>query len=295
MANTITIFRADPNSGMLTMLNTMSVPELQTEAEMLTSPDGKFLFVSTSTLQSARILVFNIGTLGSLTPVAGSPFLVSTQLGSMSTDAAGKFLFATQNNQVFGFVVGNDGSLTLTADSPFTVRAPFNNPDKGPVSVNAVLDPAAQFLFVGDSVNAVIHVYTVGLKGTLVEVSGSPFQSGIAGTAIATDPQGRFVFMGGGSAQLTALVVNRDTGVLTLAPGSPFDNGPFRSGGIPVFDAKVDPSGKFVLFADTEETKITVSAIDQTTGSLTNVAGSPFLTALRPIGGGSPSVITITH
>ena len=62
-----------------------------------------------------------------------------------------------------------------------------------------------------------------------------------------------------------------------------------------VHDAKIDPSGKFVLFADSEETKITVFAIDQNTGALTNVPGSPFLAAQKVFGGGSPTVIAITH
>ncbi len=108
------------------------------------------------------------------------------------------------------------------------------------------------------------------------------------------DPQGRFVFVGT-SPQVEAFQVDQTTGALTSAPGSPYDNGPFRSGGAPIAQAVVDPSGKFVLFSDSDQTKITVFAIDQSTGALSNVSGSPFLAASKQLGGGSPTAIAVTH
>ena len=289
----INILKADANSGQLSKLSTFSVPDLQGYPEMITDPSGKFLFVSDTGPGTSKIYVFNIGTDGSLTSVSGSPFIVSQPIIGLSTDANGKFLFGTSQNQLFGFTIATNGAIAPTLSSPTVVRPPVMNPDKGPTNVVATVDPAARFVYVADSTTTTAYVYSMDSSGKLTLVSGSPFQTGVPSETIAVDPLGHFVF--GGEAQIYSLQVNQSTGALTSAPGSPTDNGPFRSGGEPVHDAKVDPSGKFVLFADSEETKITVFAIDQTTGALTNVPGSPFLAAQQVLGGGSPTVIAITH
>ena len=294
IAKTITSFHADASSGALTKLATTAVPALQGTPELLVDQTGKFLFVSDSLAN--HVFAFSIGSDGSLTSVAGSPFSAPIATGRLSTDAAGHFLFGTANNQIVGFTIAANGALTPVPGTPLTVRAPFDNPDKGPVGIEAAIDPQARFLFVADSVNPVLHVYTIGASGALTEVSGSPFQIGAASQLPVVDPTGRFLFLGSYAlAQVAAFSINQSTGAITAAPGSPYDNGPFRNGGAPVLDAKVDPSGKFLLLADSEETKITVFSIDQSTGALTNVPGSPFLTADKPLGGGTPSALAITH
>ncbi len=288
--------KADPDSGQLTAVGTTSLPDMQGYPVMVTDSAGKFLFVSDTSPAGGKIWVFSIGSSGDLSAVSGSPFTVSHPLSRLSIDANGKFLFGTFDNVIYGFAIGSDGAITPTSDSPTTVRAPFNTVGKGDFSVGAAIDPAGRYLFVGDSVNPIMHVYSVSGTGTLSEVQGSPFQIGFSGDAVSVDPQGKYVFVGSFSqAQVAALTINQATGAVSPAPGSPYDNGPFRNGGTPVLQSLVDPSGKFVLFDDSEETKITIFAIDQNTGALTNVPGSPFLAAQSVLGGGSPSVIAITH
>ncbi len=289
----INILKADPNSGQLTKVSTMPVPDLQGYPEMVTDPAGKVLFVSDTSPAGPKIWVFNIGSAGDLSAVSGSPFTVSQSFVGLSTDANGKFLFGTAGNQILGFTIASNGAITPTPGSPTTVRPPVENPDKGPTDVVATVDPAGRYVYVADSTTTTAYVYSMDPSGKLTLVSGSPFQTGVPSETIAVDPLGHFVF--GGEAQIYSMQVNQSSGALTSAPGSPTDNGPFRSGGEPVHDAKVDPSGKFVLFADSDQTKITVFAIDQTTGALTNVPGSPFLAAQSQLGGGSPTVIAITH
>jgi 6-phosphogluconolactonase len=288
---TIVVLRADPNSGALTQTMVVSVPELQSSPTMMTDPAGKFLFAADP--NGFQILVFSIQASGNLVPVAGSPFKISQPAQWLTMDASGKFLFATADHQVFGFSVASNGALTPTPGSPVTVRPAFVSVGKGEKGVRGVIDPRARFLFFSDAIYPVIHVFSVAADGALTPVAGSPFQSGTTSFAPAVDPSGRFIFTGG--AAVAALSVNQTTGEVAPVPGSPFDNGPFRSGGAPVYDATVDPSGKFLLLADTEQSKITVFSIDQNSGVLTNVDGSPFLTAAQPIGGGSPTNVTVTH
>lgn len=296
LGKVIHVLKADPNSGQLTKVNTTSVPDMQGYPDMITDAAGKFLFASDTSPLGPKIWVYSISSSGDLTPVPGSPFSVTQPVGRLSTDGNGKFLFGTFQNQIYGFNIASNGAISPTSDSPTTVRAPFITPGKGDISVGAAIDPAARYLFVGDSVNPVMYVYAISGDGTLTAVQGSPFQIGMAGDAVSVDPLGRFAFVGSfGQAQVAALSINPSTGAVAPAPGSPYDNGPFRSGGTPVLQSAVDPSGKFVLFDDSEETKITVFSIDQSTSALTNVAGSPFLAAQTTLGGGSPVNIAITH
>ena len=121
-----------------------------------------------------------------------------------------------------------------------------------------------------------MFVYAVSSNGTLTQVAGSPFQARVSGVAPAVDAAGRFVFVGGYNQPLVAaMAVNPATGALTPVPGSPFENGPSSSGSSPIFGTTSDPSGKFLLLADYNASKITVFSIDQNSGALTNVNGSP--------------------
>jgi Lactonase, 7-bladed beta-propeller len=288
---TIVLLRADPDSGVLTQSRVVSVPELQSPTGMITDPAGKFLFMADG--NGFQIFVFSIQASGDLLPVGGSPVKISQPPQWLTMDASGKFLFVTADHEVFGFTVAGNGALTPTTGSPVTVRPAFISVGKGEKGVRGVIDLGARCLFFSDAINPVMYVFSVGADGALTPVPGSPFQTGMTGFAPAVDPSGRFVFIGG--AIVPALSVNQATGALTPVPGSPFDNGPFRSGGAPVPDATVDPSGKFLLLADSEQSKITVFSIDQNSGVLTNVNGSPFPVAAQPIGGGSPSNVAVTH
>jgi len=291
LTKTIVVLRADANSGTLVQSQVVSVPELQSPPALITDPSGKFLYVADP--NGFQIIAFSIQSSGDLVRVPGSPFKITNPPNRLTMDAAGKFLFVSADNQLFGFKVAANGALTPTPESPVVVRPVFISPGKGPTGVSAVLDPLARFLFVADSTNPVMFVYTVAASGALTPVMGSPFPIATAGTAPAVDPTGKFVFVP--EATVAAMSVNQSTGALTNVPGSPFDNGPFRNGGAPVCDATTDPSGKFLLLADCENSAITVFTMDATTGALTNVSGSPFQVAAKPIGGGSPSVVAVTH
>jgi 6-phosphogluconolactonase (cycloisomerase 2 family) len=291
LTKTIVVLHADPNSGLLTQSEVVSVPELMSPPELTTDPAGKLLYLADP--NGFQVIAFAIQASGNLVRVPGSPFKISSPPIGLTMDATGKFLFTGADHQVFGFTVAANGALTPTPDSPVTVRPPFITPGKGPTWVSPVLDPKARFLFVEDTTNPVMFVYSLSGAGTLAPVAGSPFPTRTTGRLPAVDPAGKFVFVS--DAVVDALAVNQQTGSLTPVPGSPFDNGPFRNGGAPVCDTITDPSGKFLLLADCENSLVTVFSIDANSGALTNVSGSPFAVAAKPIGGGSPSAVVVTH
>jgi len=149
---------------------------------------------------------------------------------------------------------------------------------------------------VSDPVNATPHQYMVyvnngGVGGTdcntagyvldngdgsLVESTGSPFNVGSYPQSIAIDPLQRFAYTSSfNTKQITCYTLNQDTGA--LAPiGIPVVAG---SG---VSELAVDPSGKY-LYAVNSTTSfndggssISAYAINQGTGALGAMAGSPF-------------------
>ena len=72
---------------------------------------------------------------------------------------------------------------------------------------------------------------------------------------------------------ISAYTVNPTTGALTAVPGSPFSTDAFNGD---VFYVETDPAGKFLFMGTRGNDGIQVFSIDQTTGALTEVSGSPF-------------------
>ena len=99
-----------------------------------------------------------------------------------------------------------------------------------------------------------------------------------AGPAMAVDPYGRFVYLATNDG-VTGYQINRSTGALTLIPGAPFAAGEFTDA------VTADPTGRF-LYATNEyggenqggEGTISGYRVNQSTGELTPIPGSPFPT-----------------
>jgi 6-phosphogluconolactonase len=84
------------------------------------------------------------------------------------------------------------------------------------------------------------------------------------------------------SSNISAYSINSTTGALTPLAGSPFA----VPGSTQLFEAKIDPSGKFLYVADDNDPgQIFAFSINQTSGALTAVSGSPFAA-----GNGSQSI-----
>ena len=105
----------------------------------------------------------------------------------------------------------------------------------------------------------------------MTALAGSPVTAGNAPSRVVADPQDRFFFVlnsgadNAGPANVQAFTLNQATGAISEVPNSTFTV--FEVGEI-----RVDANGK-ILYGDRGET---VRSIDQTTGALTPVSGSPF-------------------
>jgi 6-phosphogluconolactonase len=129
--------------------------------------------------------------------------------------------------------------------------------------------------------NSTVEGFSIArTTGALTAIPGSPFTAtGSGGTTDGawTDPQGRFLFVGSeGSGDIWVFQINATTGALTETAGSPFTS----AGAVLLSSADimtVDASGKFLYVGQgSPSSGVAAFSIDQTTGALTPVPGSPF-------------------
>ena len=141
----------------------------------------------------------------------------------------------------------------------------------------------AELALVANQSSNNVSAYQITSNGGLLAVPGSPFPAGSAPNSVTVVPSGRFAYVanvipGGVSGYSVA-----QNGVVTPVPGSPF--------AAPTGTAFVtnDPSGRFLYALNcgancsgTGSGNIAAYKIDQLTGALTPIAGSPFATGQYP-------------
>lgn len=163
--------------------------------------------------------------------------------------------------------------LGLQGSGSLAVITPFTSPTLTGSGADDMLIVNGKFLYIPQSSTKTVEAFAIDRQtGALTAISGSPYDLSSAGGAdtVASDPQGRFLFVGveGGSG-IAAFQINQTTGA--LSPSAP----PLVSTGILSADVfTVDGSGKF-LYVGEQSTSVHGFVIDQTTGALTSM-GPPF-------------------
>jgi 6-phosphogluconolactonase len=221
---------------------------------------------------------------GTLTAVSGSPFLVpqsllnSPQLGSLMVDPGSKRLYALD---IGGSIVEaqmdtSTGALTFGSAS---VSAGFS-------PQYAAIDPAGKSIYVsqfiagftstGESYAGIAGFDSDPSSGTVSLMPASPFSltSNTQPCDIEIAPAGRFVYTAlvNGDA-VAAFSRDSTTGALTQIPGSPF---PTSHSPSQTCSLAIHPSGKFLYALNLNGHDISGYSIDNNSGSLSPMAGSPF-------------------
>lgn len=242
--------------------------------------------------QTGQVLTLPIdGTTGGLGPAVSisGPLPPPTSFALDGT----RFLYIPQlfPSQVFGYAIDQKtGSLTAIPSSPLS--APYNALLNGGTAVD-------NFLYIGgvsflsNGVAPTISAFAIGTDGALAPtVSGSPFTvapptnpgsgSGPSLTVYskylyAAEFQGQVGQPGG----IAAFSLDSTTGMLSPVPASPFSTGGSGSPVQVVCDAARGPFLYVALVNPPGGQNVLAGfSIDQSTGALTPVPGSPF-----PIGG----------
>jgi 6-phosphogluconolactonase (cycloisomerase 2 family) len=189
---------------------------------------------------------------------------------------------------IYGWSI-NSKTGALTALGGFPMLLTLNLP-MATFDYNVTTDPAGKYLFIADSGLNQILVYSIdGTTGALTAV-GTPVSTvPIEPGNLTTDGLGRFLYVcdattHSGAPEFAGYAIGSN-GALTLIPGSPF-----QFSGAPVWQLQGDASGKYLVgtsgntksVSGFDDFHLYVFSINQTTGAVTQVSGSPVSTTFSP-------------
>jgi 6-phosphogluconolactonase (cycloisomerase 2 family) len=214
---------------------------------------------------AGNVAALSIGADGALTTIAGSPFGAVTSPRGVSIAPDGTSLIVSRNQNPGGlaaFTVGAGGALAAKTGSP---------PAAGGFPRYSTIEPSGRFLYLANGLGGAGGQTVSGyaLAGEAVPTPIGTFPGGgINMAAIASSPDGRFVYVGhnGGGGSIIGYAIGAG-GTLTELPTSPYDLGHGSTQGL-----ALSPDGRF-LFAGSQTSTVSVGAL-ATDGSLTPV-GSP--------------------
>ena len=215
-----------------------------TPTGMVIDSAGKFLFVSDTA--PGAVSVLSVGASGTLTEVAGSPFLLPAQVGGVTPSASAIAVSSTSfppafavcsanvppstenvyvtdslNYWVLNYSVSSTGALTFVSQIATAT-----------VPAGVTVDPCNRFVYVSNSTSNNVNAYTVCnavslpscLKSdySLIAVAGSPFAALSQPGALTVDPLGNYLYVvDTGENAISAYKISSTTGSLTsLSPAS---------------------------------------------------------------------------
>jgi hypothetical protein len=227
---------------------------------------------------------------------------VPTNTGGVGMVIAQKqFLYAgfASTDQIYGWTISSTGTLTAITGSPFP--APYlSNYGLGVGQSNMTINPTGTMLFVSDTTQDEIYVYTIGTGGVLTEVTGAPFTVPFPPMNLATDGLGKYLYAINGNytthtgSQIAAFAIGT-SGALTAITGSPFAYNMWQVEGDPSGQFLIGTSGNTVSYSGVDDNNLYVFNITpsgSTAGAITEIAVvptvySPFSIAVQPNTGGN--------
>ncbi|CAM4471478.1 MAG: 6-phosphogluconolactonase [Legionella sp.] len=212
---------------------------------------------------------------GVLVPIPGSPF-ASGNPNNLAATPNSKFLYVTNfGGGVTGYSINpTTGVLVPLAGSPYNDGTSYSG---------IAVSPNGLYLYVTDSSNNLVAQFTINqTTGVLTPVNTYPTGSSTP-VFIGLTPNGQFAYVANLNGHtVSAYTVNSTTGVLTTIAGSPFSIPPASSQPISLTSS---PNGQFLYVIDFFGMfggKVHAFTIDQGTGALTALAGSPYQTGTYP-------------
>ena len=187
------------------------------------------------------------------TPVAVTQFVVAV-------DSNGS------QNSIKTFSVATSGALTLAQTH-----------NVASVGNYVVGHPNLNYVYALTAGGGAISAYSISANGTLTELSSSPSTLANYHEHLVVEPLGRFLYStDSATGDVSVFRINQSTGALTAVTSTGS-----CGGNCSATTQTVDPSGKFLYVAaqgsDGTTNGIYSFAINQSTGALTAIAGSPYL------------------
>ncbi len=238
--------------------------------------DTPFLYATTT---SNQIQGFSIGLTGALTPIAPSAGPANSQ---STSGVYGALLFAdsSSNEVVVDSVDFGTGALTPGPGSPVTLSSASGGPN------SILVGPAGPFenLYASEPNGTIVGYSTPGTS-MMTALPGSPYAAGIAPTQMAS------AFFGNSGALYASDAGDPNGGILafgvaadgSLSPiaGSPFATAANAGPSYQLITAN-NTGNQFLFVSLSNAGQIAGFSIDNTTGALTPIPGSPFTVGKGP-------------
>jgi 6-phosphogluconolactonase len=276
----VSAYTIDSSTGALRAVRGSPFATGPNPASVTVDPSGRFAYVANAGDETVSACRINSST-GALRAVAGSPFAAGIYPNSVTVDPSGRFAYVANfgDDTVSAYTINNStGALRAVTGSPFAAGS-------GPNSVT--VDPSGRFAYATNYYGNNVSAYTINNStGALSAVAGSPFAADEGSVSVTMDPSGRFAYVaneygtGSGAGSVSAYTINSSTGALRAVAGSPF------AAGTQPRSVTVDPTGQFAYVANSNNAvgngDISAYTINNSTGALRAVAGSPFAAGHDP-------------
>jgi 6-phosphogluconolactonase len=215
-------------------------------------------------------------------------FLSSTLAGCGGSSSSGGGTNPPPPPKEFLFGAGNISAFSIDTQTGTLTKS--SSIAGNHVGFGIAVNPSVTFLYADDVVNGGIDAFSISSSGALSEIAGSPFPmpsgwSNFDVDRIVVAPTGKFLYVPDAPANtVVGFTIDATTGALTPM------SSPFPAGSTPQ-QAVVTPSGKFLYVSNVNDPNGGVSAymIDVSTGTLTSIAGSPFVATIG--GSGSDGLV----
>jgi 6-phosphogluconolactonase len=277
------------SNGTLTVPTANPKPAGVDAVSMTISPDGQWLIALDGTTQQLDIFQINAttGALNSLNPPAVYSILSGTWApSSVRISPNGQLIFAA---------LGTAGDVVFTFNTTLGIAVSSANlqaPTTTTSDFGLAVDSKTAYLYIARSgTQGGVAVYSIGVNGALVAVTGSPFAAGSGTFAVQLDSTGTYLYAANrtdGNISGYTIVPGTTVAGLTLTQlsGSPY------ASGIGVQSLGLDSTGKYLLAAALGGSPdLSMYSFDATTPGKLDLATS-VATDTDPAG---PTAIALTH
>ncbi len=226
-SNDISVFSISASGGALTSVPQSSSPTIGIGFSPLNvklSSSGNVLYVTGGGSPAGYIEVFSlnagVATFVQLVQPGANPY-------GLAIDPSGAHLYTanTGDNSISAFTISaTDGSLTPI--SGFPLGESFSTP------LALLIDNSGKYLYVANEGGSVsgsgnLAAYGIGTDGGLTLLTNSPFGAGSQPNFIASDPSGKYLFVGAQSGRsIQSFSLDGSTGTLTSVATYSVGNGP---------------------------------------------------------------------
>jgi 6-phosphogluconolactonase len=223
-----------------------------------------FLYTANQTDGSVSAFTVDPGA-GGLTALANFTINPVVHPTAMAISPTGNFLFVVNDDGSIAVLsIGTNGALTEVGGATVSLGT-------GVTPTSVVVEHSGRFLYVADPAHNAVLGFSISTTGALAPISGSPFAGGSLPSGLGADPQGAFLFAANaGSNDVSAYLIDANSGALAAVAGSPFPTGGVGSTGI-----GVDSNSSIVYVMNATSHDVAAFGIGSK-GVLTPVAGSPF-------------------